>query len=263
MIVWPDLGTRVTLRYRRPPASVPPLTDAVGHLLAIDPMVRLRTKKGAIVEVAPGDVVALRTLTDAPVRTADIRNLEHAAAAAWPPPENAPIWLDGWLLRTDPGADLAANSAFPLDISAHTHTIPAIIDWYQRRGLTPRLAIPDRLLTLPAELPSERTEHILVRDVASREPDPSGTVTTDAASSAVTVKDAPDGNALGRPVGGLSRRRPRKRRRLRSATGLGRRSRRDPGLSLRARHRHPHRPKGAGEGPGLPTPPSPPICPST
>ncbi|HZC51844.1 MAG TPA: GNAT family N-acetyltransferase, partial [Mycobacterium sp.] len=32
MISWPDLGTRVTVRYRRPAGSVPPLTDAVGHL---------------------------------------------------------------------------------------------------------------------------------------------------------------------------------------------------------------------------------------
>jgi len=30
MVSWPALGTRVTLRYRRPPGSVPPLTDAVG-----------------------------------------------------------------------------------------------------------------------------------------------------------------------------------------------------------------------------------------
>ena len=30
------------------------------------------------------DVVALRVLTDTPVRTAQIRELEHAAAFAWP-----------------------------------------------------------------------------------------------------------------------------------------------------------------------------------
>ena len=69
MVSWPDLGTRVTVRYRRPAGSVPPLTDAVGHLLAVDPMVRVRTKTGAVVEFAPADVVALRVLTDAPVRT--------------------------------------------------------------------------------------------------------------------------------------------------------------------------------------------------
>jgi hypothetical protein len=147
MISWPQLGTRVTLRYRRPAGSIPPLTDAVGHLLAIDPMVQVRTKTGAVVEIAPVDVVALRVLTDAPVRTAQIRGLEHAAAFAWPGVERQ--WLDGWLLRAGHGATLRANSAVPLDVSAHPDTIPAIVDWYTRRTLTPWLAIPDRLLRMP------------------------------------------------------------------------------------------------------------------
>ncbi|HUH68065.1 MAG TPA: GNAT family N-acetyltransferase [Mycobacterium sp.] len=174
MISWPDLGTRVTVRYRRPGGSVPPLTDAVGHLLAVDPVVRVQTKTGAVVEFAAADVVALRVLTDAPVRTSQIRALEYAAAAAWPGVERT--WLDGWLLRAGHGAGFAANSAVPLDISAHIDTTPAIVAWYERRGLTPRLAIPDRLLPLPSGLTGERTERVLVRDVSDvsgREPDPS------------------------------------------------------------------------------------------
>lgn len=173
MVSWPDLGTRVTVRYRLPAGSVPPLTDAVGHLLAVDPLVRVRTKTGAVVQFAPADVVALRALTDAPVRTSEIRALEHAAAAAWPGAERT--WVDGWLLRAEPGAGLATNSAVPLDISAHASAIPAIIDWYRQRDLEPWLAIPDRLLRLPPGVLSERTEQILVRDL-------SGPVT-----------DAPDG----------------------------------------------------------------------
>jgi hypothetical protein len=174
MVSWPDLGTRVTVRYRRPAGSVPPLTDAVGHLLAVDPVVRVRTKTGAVVEFAPADVVALRVLTDAPVRASAIRALEQAAAAAWPGVEQT--WLDGWLLRAGHGATFSANSAAPLDISAHTGTIPAIIAWYEERNLTPWLAIPDRLLRLPPDLAGEHTEHILVRDVSdfsTREPDAS------------------------------------------------------------------------------------------
>jgi N-acetylglutamate synthase len=85
MVSWPDLGTRVTVRYRRPAGSVPPLTDAVGHLLAVDPVVRVRTKTGAVVEFAAADVVALRVLTDAPIRTSQIRALEQAATGASPP----------------------------------------------------------------------------------------------------------------------------------------------------------------------------------
>ena len=145
MVSWPDLGTRVTVRYRRRAGSIPPLTDAVGHLLAVDPVVRVRTKTGAVVECAPADVVALRTLTDAPVRTSEIRALEHAAAAASAGAEQA--WLDGWLLRAGAGCRTRiANSAVPLDISARPDSVPAIVAWYADRGLTPRLVIPDRLL---------------------------------------------------------------------------------------------------------------------
>jgi N-acetylglutamate synthase len=161
MVAWPDLGTRVTVRYRRPAGSVPPLTDAVGHLVAIDPVVQVRTKTGAVAECAPADVVALRVLTDAPVRTDQIRALERAATSA---AEEA--WLDGWLLRAGGGTELDTNSAVPLDISAGTATIPAIVAWYKQRGLTPRLAIPDRLLRPPPGLDCEYSEKVLVRDAA-------------------------------------------------------------------------------------------------
>jgi N-acetylglutamate synthase len=177
MFSWPDLGTRVTVRYRRAQGSVPPLTDAVGHLLTVDPVVRVRTKTGAVVEFAPADVVALRVLTDAPVRTSQIRALEHAAAAAWPGAQRT--HLDGWLLRAGHGAGLASNSAVPLDISANIRTIPAIVAWYERRGLPPLLAIPDRLLELPQEVTDESAERILVRDLSDLtpvDPDPSITL---------------------------------------------------------------------------------------
>ncbi|OBH45708.1 N-acetylglutamate synthase, CG3035 family [Mycobacterium mantenii] len=178
MFSWPEPGTRVTVRYRRPAGSVPPLTDAVGHLLAVDPMVRVRTKTGGVVEFAPSEAVALRVLTDTPVRTSQIRALEHAAAAAWPGAQH--VWLDGWLLRAGPptgkGAGLAANSAVPLDFSAQTSAIPAIADWYERHGLQPRLAVPDRLLALPPGVTAEGTEKVVVRELsglATREADPS------------------------------------------------------------------------------------------
>ncbi|KZS71214.1 GCN5 family acetyltransferase [Mycobacterium kansasii] len=161
-VSWPDAGTRVTVRYRRPAGSVPPLTDAVGKLLTVAPTVRVRTKTGATVEIAPADVVAVRVLTDAPVRTAEIRAVEHAAAKAWPGVEHC--WLDGWLLRAGHGAT-PADSAVPLDISARAGTVPAIADWYRARGLTPRLAIPDRLLPQPTGWVPEHTERLLVRDV--------------------------------------------------------------------------------------------------
>jgi hypothetical protein len=136
--------------------------------------VRVRTKTGAVVEFAPADVVALRVLTDAPLRTSQIRALEHAAAAAWPGVEQT--WLDGWLLRDGHGASFAANSAVPLDISARLSAVPAIVAWYHRRGRIPRLAVADRLLRLPPGVTGEHTERVLVRDVSDLsicEPDPS------------------------------------------------------------------------------------------
>jgi N-acetylglutamate synthase len=169
MVSWPQPGTRVTVRYRRPAGSVPPLTDAVGHLLGIEPLVRVRTKTGAVVQFAPADVVAVRALSDAPVRTSQIRALEHAAALAWPGIEQQ--WLDGWLLRAGHGVTYRANSAVPLQVSASPAAIPAIVDWYTRRGLTPRLAIADRLLRLPGV--GERANAVLTRDVSTAHSVPS------------------------------------------------------------------------------------------
>ncbi|MEE2855348.1 MAG: GNAT family N-acetyltransferase [Actinomycetota bacterium] len=210
MVSWPDPGTRVTVRYRRPAGSVPPLTDAVGHLLAVDPIVRVRTKSGAVVEFAPSDAVALRVLTDTPIRTSQIRALEHAAAAAWPGAEQ--LWLQGWLLRAGHGGGLVVNSAVPLDLSAQLSTVPAIVEWYAERGLTPRLAVPDRLLRLPPGPTAEHVERMLVRDLSSvtpaSRPDPSVTLEQRSGEGGVelafgthagtavaraAVTDAPDG----------------------------------------------------------------------
>jgi hypothetical protein len=177
MVSWPELGTRVTVRYRRPEGSVPPLTDVIGHLLDTAPLVRVRTKTGAVVQFAPENAVALRTLSDVPVRASEIRALEHAAALAWPGVEQH--WLDGWLLRAGHGVTYGANSAVPLANSAGQAAIPAIVDWYRSRDLTPRLAIADRLSPASGWYPQRLTgagEHanrVLVRDLRADEPDPS------------------------------------------------------------------------------------------
>jgi hypothetical protein len=177
MVSWPELGTRVTVRYRRPDGSVPPLTDVIGHLLDTTPLVRVRTKTGAVVQFARDDVVALRTLSDVPVRASEIRALEHAAALAWPGVEQH--WLDGWLLRAGHGVTYCANSAVPLSNSADQAAIPAIVDWYRSRDLTPRLAIADRLSPASGWYPQritgagEHANRVLVRDLRADQPDPS------------------------------------------------------------------------------------------
>ena len=166
---WPPVGTRVMIRYRLPAGSVPPLTDVIGHLVAVEPEVRVRTKTGAVVEISPDDVVAVKALTDAPVRTSQIRAVEHAAAMAWPGIEQE--WLNGWLLRAAGGYTHRANSDVPLGVEANIDAVPAIVDWYTRRGLTPWLAVPERMLRLTDDVPAHLETVVMVRDLPTDEPD--------------------------------------------------------------------------------------------
>jgi GNAT superfamily N-acetyltransferase len=163
----PSVGSRVSLRYRIPSAlSDAALTDVVGHLEALDPVVVVRTKSGDAVEIDPADVVSVRELSHVPVRNSEIRALEHAAALAWPGIEQH--WQDGWLLRAGPGIGEGhtsrANSAVPLLFSSNTEALPAIIDWYARRDLEPWLVLPERLL--PIKAAGIKPTRVLTRDLA-------------------------------------------------------------------------------------------------
>ena len=166
----PEAGVRVSLRYLRPPGSAPPMGDVVGHLVASGPLVRVRSADGVVHEFRHSDVLYVRRLTDRPVKNSAIRAVEHAAALAWPGSEHQ--WLDGWLLRAGPGADLTANSAVPLDMFAHANTIPAIIDWYEQRYLPAYLAVPERLLRLSEDIPTRLETRTLVCDIAAAQPAP-------------------------------------------------------------------------------------------
>ncbi len=163
----PSVGSRVSLRYRIPSAlndaalNDAALTDVVGHLEALDPVVVVRTKSGAAVEIDPADVVSMRELSHTPVRNSDIRAVEHAAALAWPGTEQD--WLDGWLLRAGGGHTSRANSAVPLLFSSNTAALPGIIDWYAQRDLEPWLALPERLL--PIKAAGIKQTRVLTRDL--------------------------------------------------------------------------------------------------
>jgi GNAT superfamily N-acetyltransferase len=50
--------------------------------------------------------------------------------------------------------------------------VPAVVDWYARRGQTPWLAVPDRLLKLPEQVPAHLETVVMVRDLPAGEPDP-------------------------------------------------------------------------------------------
>ena len=157
------MGTRESLRYRRPAKSTPPLSDVVGRLGAAGPIIRVLTKSGDTIEVAPEDVVAVRPLTETPVRMSQIRHLEHAAARAWPGLEQT--WIDGWFLRFSGGSSHRVNSAVPLEPWASWTALPAIEAWYAARGGTPWLAVPDRIVRMPAHPPAAVTSVVLTREL--------------------------------------------------------------------------------------------------
>jgi N-acetylglutamate synthase len=163
----PDIGARVVVRYRLPAGSVPPLTDVIGHVLAVGPTLTVRTKRGEVVEIAADDVVTIKALTAAPVRTGDIRNLEHVAALAWPGVEHQ--WVGGWLLRFGHGSTRRANSAVPLHVSASADVGP-LVDWYAARGVAPLVAAPDRLFRVPPTVPTDAENLVLTGDLPSGEP---------------------------------------------------------------------------------------------
>jgi ribosomal protein S18 acetylase RimI-like enzyme len=154
------------VRYRLPAGSVPPLTDVIGQLEAIGPTLRVRTKRGDVVDVAADDVVAIKALAAAPVRTGDIRNLEHAAALAWPGVEQ--LRLDGWLLRFGRGNTRRANSAVPLDVPTGIE-VGAIIDWYAARAVAPLIAVPDRLFRIPPGVAIDAETLVMTGDVTMRQ----------------------------------------------------------------------------------------------
>lgn len=158
----PEVGTRVSLRYRLPAGETPPHSDAVGHLVDTGATVRVRTRRGDIVEVKPADVLAVRVVPEMPVRTGDIRNLEHAAALAWPGTEHA--WLGEWLARFGNGSTRRANSAVPLRFTSYAE-IAAVADWYSSRGVPALISAPDRLLRIPPGVPTDAENLVMATDM--------------------------------------------------------------------------------------------------
>lgn len=191
MIELPALGTRVSLRYRLPAGSTPPHTDVVGHLVEVRPIVRVRTRHGDVVNVVPTDVVAVRVVPEIPVRTSEIRNLEHAAALGWPGVEQH--WLDGWLLRYGLGSTRRANSAVPLRFTSHAELVAAA-DWYASRGVHALISAPDRLFRVPDGLPVEAENLVMASDLSTASRVPGMTLADRPSDSwrAVNRRDVPD-----------------------------------------------------------------------
>ncbi|MEW5809554.1 MAG: GNAT family N-acetyltransferase [Actinomycetota bacterium] len=158
----PPLGARVSLRYRLPADEARPFTDVIGHVELIEPAVAVRTRHGEVVTIRHEDVVAFRVVPEQPVRAGAIRNLEHAAALAWPGTEQH--WHDGWLLRFGGGATRRANSAVPLYFTSHAE-IAAVADRYAARGLPALISAPDRLFRIPEGVPTDAENVVMTTDL--------------------------------------------------------------------------------------------------
>jgi N-acetylglutamate synthase len=187
----PKLGTRVSLRYRLPAGSTPPHTDVVGHLVGISPIVRVRTRHGDIVDVVPADVVAVRIVPEIPVRTGEIRNLEHAAALGWPGIEHQ--WQDGWFLRYASGSTRRANSAVPLRFTSHSELVAAA-RWYASRDAPALISAPDRLFKVPDEVHVDAETLLMTNDLSCAAPASGMTLTGRPAESwrAINPRDIPE-----------------------------------------------------------------------
>lgn len=160
----PPLGSRVSLRYRLPADEARPFTDVIGHVEQVEPAVAVRTRHGELVTIRGDDVVAFRVVPEQPVRAGAIRNLEHAAALAWPGTEQQ--WLDGWFLRFGGGATRRANSAVPLQFTSHAE-IAAVADRYAAHGLPALISAPDRLFRIPDGVPTDAENLVMTADVAA------------------------------------------------------------------------------------------------
>ncbi|WP_182358048.1 GNAT family N-acetyltransferase, cg3035/Rv0428c family [Tomitella gaofuii] len=183
----PAVGSRVVLRFRREPGSVPSQSDALGTLVALSPLVRVRTADGSEVSVEPGRVVVLKSVPPRPVRTSSIRALE--SAIAWSRPDIETAWVSGWVARADGADPLAGGTATPLaDPSMpegdffhdllDTRTLDRLDAWFTGRDLPLTLRLPDRLVRPPAEWHSFGEHLVLTADLPLRVPGrPTGAVT--------------------------------------------------------------------------------------
>lgn len=168
------------------PAGAPTMSDITGFVVergsgGENPhgdSTALHIERDGVIESVPRTaLVSVRLLSARPVRNSEIRDLEHAAALAWPGVESA--WIAGWLARAGAGFSRRANSAVPLDRSARADasTLRDIAAWYRARDLPVLLALPERLIT-PRTVqgtPASPTIHVLTRDLDPTDGTPGST----------------------------------------------------------------------------------------
>ena len=152
-----NVGDRVVVR-RLLPDTPGHLSDIIGHVLSVDPLIVRPQAVGGFessaeaVEIAASLIKVVKKLSPRRVRNSDIRAVEVATAKAFPGIEHT--WADGgqWLMRAGDGITERSNSAAPLGTSAGFDAVPLdeIAAFYARHDLPVRLLIPERI-GAPAE----------------------------------------------------------------------------------------------------------------
>lgn len=150
-----DVGRRVVVRYRlATPVDGAHATDVLGELVTWSGgRLSVRTKTGAVVDVAQSDVLAAKVIPARTVTRRDVRDLEAAAANGWRATETERI--GGWLLRAAGGFTGRANSCLPLaDAGVPVDAAIELVErWYRERRLVPAFQVPAPLgTTLEAAL---------------------------------------------------------------------------------------------------------------
>lgn len=164
LVMIPDVGTRVVLRYRLPLGSSHLYSDVTGELLASGANLSVAGRRGEIA-VALSDIIAIKAIPPRPISRREIRDLESAAARGWPGRQST--LLEGWLLRAGSGFTTRANCALPLQPHASLEALPAIADWYASRELPLQMQVIDRLLTAPDGWDKYRATSMLTASIAS------------------------------------------------------------------------------------------------
>lgn len=151
------VGDRVVVR-REIPDTPGHLTDVIGHVVSVDPLVVRPQEVGGLpsqaeaIEIPAAQLKIIKKLSPRRVRNSDIRAVELATAKAFPGIEHT--WSrDGqWLMRAGDGVTERSNSAAPLGPSAGFGGVPVeeIEAFYARHALPVRLLIPERI-GAPAE----------------------------------------------------------------------------------------------------------------
>lgn len=151
----PSPGDRVVVRFRKGPGSPADwraddsatMSDVTGVLVSGPPAAEFVVRRdGEELRVPSELVVAVKVLSDKPVRNSEIRSLEVASARGWPGVESEMI--HGWLARAGGGFTRRANSAVPLEMGSRldSETLAHLRKWYAARNLPVKVAVVGRLI---------------------------------------------------------------------------------------------------------------------